>query len=149
MVDIVDPATRSRMMAGIRGRDTKPELVLRKGLHALGFRYSLNRKDLPGKPDLVFRKYDAVVFVHGCFWHRHEGCKLASVPATNPEFWQNKFARNVERDRENVAALRDAGWRTGIIWECALRSADVFPVVRKVARWLHSSRPEIELPEGG
>jgi len=135
------------MMAGIRSRDTKPELVLRKGLHALGFRYSLNRKDLPGKPDLVFRRYQAIIFVHGCFWHRHEGCKLASVPASNAQFWREKFARNVERDRENIAVPQNAGWRTGIVWECSLRSGDVLPVVQKVAQRLVSSRREIEHPD--
>lgn len=147
MVDIVDSATRSRMMSGIRSRNTKPELVLRKALHALGFRYSLNQKDLPGKPDLVFRKYNAVIFVHGCFWHRHKNCKLASTPATNPEFWQEKFIRNVERDKEHILTLQNIGWRTGIVWECSLRSSNVLPVIQKVAHWLCSSRREIEYPD--
>jgi len=146
VVDIVDPATRSRMMSNIRSRDTKPELVLRKQLHALGFRYSLHRKDLPGKPDLVFRKHRAVIFVHGCFWHRHEGCKLASVPATNAEFWQDKFTRTVRRDRENIMALKNTGWRTGIVWECSLRSSDILRAVGTVAQWLRSSQQKIEYP---
>lgn len=120
--DIFDSATRSRLMARVRSRNTRPELILRRALHSRGLRYRLHDSSLPGRPDLVFPRFGAVCFVHGCFWHRHEGCRRATTPATNRTFWQRKFAANVVRDRNNRAALLEAGWRVGIIWECALRS---------------------------
>ena len=120
MVDVVDRATRSRMMSGIRGRDTQPEILVRKYLHAQGLRYRLARKDLPGKPDLVFPGYRAVVFVHGCFWHRHPECKYAATPSSNRDFWREKFATNVERDRRAEQKLRENGWRVFVVWECAI-----------------------------
>lgn len=116
-------------MSRIGGKDTKPELLLRRALHALGLRYRLHGKDLPGKPDLVFPKHRAVVFVHGCFWHRHQGCKVATSPKSNIEFWQAKFSRNVQRDAANVAALERRGWRVFVAWECELTGkgkADAF-----------------------
>lgn len=137
MVDVVDPIKRSSMMAGIRGRDTKPEMILRRALHALGFRYRLHARKLPGKPDLVFPKFGAVVFVNGCFWHRHEGCHFASNPATRPDFWKRKFDENVARDRRNVLALTESGWRVAIVWECALRR-DAQTLAAEVGRWLTS-----------
>lgn len=118
MADVVDRATRSRMMSGIRGRDTKPELVVRKYLHAAGLRFRLAPKDLPGKPDIVLPKYHTVVFVHGCFWHRHQRCRYATVPSTNKLFWAEKFAANVERDRRMQRQLRSSGWQVFVIWEC-------------------------------
>jgi len=121
MADIVDSVTRSRMMAGIRGKNTKPEVALRNGLHRLGLRYRLHCSNLPGKPDLVFPKHRVALFVHGCFWHRHVGCRLASTPAKNFDFWREKFARNVERDQDQIAKLQTAGWRVLIVWECCLR----------------------------
>ena len=147
MADIVSPQVRSRMMAGIRGRNTKPELILRKGLHALRFRYRLHDRRLPGKPDLVFPKYRAVLFAHGCFWHKHD-CHLFKWPRTRPKFWRTKIARNRKVDRQAILALEAAGWRVGIVWECALkgrtrRSTDV--VVRKCANWLRSRRRTFEL----
>ena len=99
MADIVDRQTRSRMMSGIRGKNTKPEMILRRALHARGFRYRLHGKGVPGRPDLILAKHRAVIFVHGCFWHRHEGCRYATTPATRPEYWAEKFAANVRRDR--------------------------------------------------
>lgn len=120
MVDVVDRATRSRMMSSIRGRDTQPEIFVRKHLHAQGLRYRLARKDLPGKPDLVFPRYRAVVFVHGCFWHRHPECKYAATPSSNRDFWREKFATNVERDRRAEQKLRENGWRVFVVWECAI-----------------------------
>lgn len=120
MADVVDRATRSRMMSGIRGGNTKPELVVRKYLHAHGLRYRIAPKDLPGKPDIVLPKYRAVVFVHGCFWHRHDGCRYAATPATNPDFWQRKFDANVARDKLVREQLANLGWRTIVIWECEL-----------------------------
>jgi len=118
MTDIVDRATRSRMMSGIRGRDTKPEIIVRKYLHAAGFRFRLAPKNLPGKPDIVLSKYRTAVFVHGCFWHRHSRCRYATVPATNKSFWAEKFATNVERDHRVQQQLRRDGWRVLVIWEC-------------------------------
>lgn len=107
------------MMSGIRAKDTQPELVLRQALHARGFRYRLHAPELPGKPDLVFPKHFAVIQVHGCFWHRH-GCDKTSTPSSNSEFWQTKFARNLERDREVDLQLRELGWRVGVVWECVI-----------------------------
>jgi DNA mismatch endonuclease (patch repair protein) len=121
MTDIVDSGTRSRMMSGIKGKHTRPELLVRSGLHRLGFRYRLHDRKLPGKPDLILPKYGAVIFVHGCFWHRHPGCKYATTPATRRAFWQEKFEANIRRDRRDQLALQGAGWRVFVVWECALR----------------------------
>lgn len=120
-MDVVDAATRSRMMSGIRSRDTRPEMTVRRYLHAHGFRYRLHARNLPGSPDLVLPKYRVAIFVHGCFWHRHPGCRYATTPASNAERWQHKFDTNVERDRRKEAQLREAGWRVIVIWECELR----------------------------
>lgn len=135
MADIVDPETRSRMMSGIRGKDTKPELALRRALHARGFRYRLHDKWLPGKPDLVLPRFRVVIFVHGCFWHRHEGCKYATTPATRPEFWQAKFRENAERDQRNIDALLALGWRVAVVWECEIRK-DLGEAVARTERWI-------------
>lgn len=121
MTDIVDRATRSRMMSGIRGRDTKPEVTVRKYLHAQGLRYRIAPKTLPGKPDIVLPKYKTVVFVHGCFWHRHENCRFSATPATNVEFWQTKLKANVVRDARNTALLEQLGWRVLVVWECEVK----------------------------
>ena len=121
MPDTFDSATRSRIMARVQSRNTGPELILRRALHARGLRYKLHDSALPGRPDLVFPRFRAVCFVHGCFWHRHEGCRRTTTPATNREYWERKFEANVRRDRNHRAALLDAGWRVGVIWECALR----------------------------
>ena len=121
MIDVVDPKTRSKMMSGIRGKDTRPEMLVRSGLHRNGFRFRLHDRKLPGSPDLVLRKYSAAVFVHGCYWHRHAGCRYATTPATRPEFWQDKFDDNVARDCRHQQLLRAAGWRVFVVWECALR----------------------------
>jgi DNA mismatch endonuclease (patch repair protein) len=111
-------AQRSALMARVRGRDTRPELAVRRAAHAMGFRYRLHRRELPGSPDLVFKRLRTVIFVHGCFWHRHPGCSRTTTPKTRREFWQAKFAANVERDRLAVGALEAAGWRVVVIWEC-------------------------------
>ncbi|UES52172.1 very short patch repair endonuclease [Roseibium aggregatum] len=145
MIDIVDKQTRSRMMAAIRGKDTKPEMILRRGLHAVGCRFRLHRKDLPGSPDLVFSKHDAVLFVHGCFWHRHTGCKYATTPATRPEFWAEKFKGNVDRDRRNQVALANLGWRVGIVWECSLKGENAADTIQAVSAWLMSSGKQFEI----
>ena len=123
-------------MAGIRSKDTKPELALRRALHATGLRYRVHDRKLPGKPDIVFRRYNAAVFVHGCFWHRHEECRFASIPATRTEFWEEKFRVNVLRDRRNLQLLLDAGWRVAIIWECHLKKHDPNNVAIEINDWL-------------
>ena len=120
MTDIVDPRTRSAMMAAIRGKNTEPEIVVRRFLHRLGFRFRLHRRDLPGRPDIVLPKYRTVVEVRGCFWHRHEGCPFAYMPKSNREFWEPKLNGNRERDRRNLHALAKLGWRTIEVWECEL-----------------------------
>lgn len=125
MTDIVNKATRSRMMSGIRGKDTKPEMIVRRFLHHAGFRYRLHMKDLPGKPDIVLPKYRTVIFVHGCFWHRHPGCPLAATPKSNEKFWRDKLDGNVERDQRNVSALEDVGWRVFVVWECETGSISI------------------------
>ncbi len=122
MTDFLSPAERSARMARIRSNDTLPEVTLRRALHRLGLRYLLRKKGLPGKPDLVFPKHRAVVFVHGCFWHRHEGCKVASTPKSNTQFWKDKFDRNVARDARVQDELRAQGWRVFVVWECELNS---------------------------
>jgi DNA mismatch endonuclease (patch repair protein) len=116
--DIVSKAKRSSMMAAVRQKHTKPEKVLRRALHSAGGRFRLHRRDLPGTPDLVFPTAQVAVFVNGCFWHRHQGCRKASTPATRAEFWQDKFDKNVARDRRAHLALRAAGWKVYIVWEC-------------------------------
>lgn len=126
---------RSRMMAGIRGKNTVPELKLRYALFAAGFRYRLHRRDLPGSPDMVFPKYRAALFVHGCFWHRHLGCRYTTTPKSNAEFWQLKFKGNVSRDARDISMLRQGGWRVGIVWECALKRS-VEEVAATVGAWL-------------
>ncbi|MGY2267701.1 very short patch repair endonuclease [Pseudomonas sp. SDO5561_S422] len=120
-MDIVDGVTRSRMMAGILGRNTKPELIVRRYLHACGYRYRLHRKDLPGKPDLVFSKYKLVIFVHGCFWHRHANCVYATSPGSRRDFWEEKLNGNVSRDQKQISLLNAKGWRVVVVWECGLK----------------------------
>lgn len=122
MVDTLTPAERSTRMALIRSRDTSPELALRRALHRRGFRYRVNDKRLPGKPDLVFRKYGVVIFVHGCFWHRHEGCSVANKPKSNTAFWTAKFDRNVQRDAQVQDRLTQMGWDVWVVWECDLNT---------------------------
>ena len=146
MADIVDQQTRSRMMSGIRGKNTKPELALRRALHARGFRFRLHSSGVPGRPDLVLPKYHAVVFVHGCFWHRHEGCRYTTSPSTRPEFWQAKFAANISRDSAVRRDLLEAGWRVATIWECALRKPErVSEVVSTFEEWLRGAEGQIEI----
>lgn len=151
MPDTVTPETRSRIMAAIRGTDTRPELRLRRALHRLGFRYRLHDRRLPGTPDLVLPRRRAVVLVHGCFWHRHPGCRSASTPATREAFWTDKFAATVARDARTLAALRAAGWRVAVVWECALKGDAAAATVDAVAAWLRSETDgaTLELPAPG
>jgi DNA mismatch endonuclease, patch repair protein len=130
-------AERSRNMSKIRSVDTKPELVIRKRLFADGFRYRLHDKKLPGKPDIVLKKYRAAVFINGCFWHGHEGCKYSRIPETHADFWKEKIGRNKERDAKERQALTNAGWRVLVIWTCALRNkAAVESTYDALKKWL-------------
>ncbi|MEN3033122.1 very short patch repair endonuclease [Chromobacterium amazonense] len=148
MADVVDSTTRSRMMSGIRGRNTKPEILIRSLLHRHGFRFRLHVRDLPGKPDIVLPRYHAVVFVHGCFWHGHD-CPLFKWPGTRPDFWREKLGRNQANDKRAKEALLANGWRVGIVWECALRGAgkNIEGVAQSLADWLRSDAPLIEVRE--
>lgn len=121
MVDSLTPERRSWNMSRIRNRDTKPELLLRSRLHRAGLRFRVHRRDLPGSPDIVLPKYSTVIFVHGCYWHRHKGCKNATTPSTRTDFWEAKFADNLRRDEQNIQALKDAGWQPLVVWECELK----------------------------
>jgi DNA mismatch endonuclease (patch repair protein) len=118
MTDIVDPETRSRMMSSIRGKDTKPELIVRRYLHRQGFRFRLHVRGLPGRPDIVLPKYGTIVEVRGCFWHQHEDCPFATMPSTNPEFWQTKLSGNRDRDLANKHKLEELDWVVFEVWEC-------------------------------
>lgn len=124
MTDIMTPARRSEIMSRVRAKNTKPEIAVRRAAHALGLRFRLHRRDLPGTPDLVFPRLRVALFVHGCFWHRHEGCAKASTPSSRVEFWAEKLSGNVARDARKQAALLEAGWRPVIIWECETRKPD-------------------------
>ena len=149
MTDVVDKATRSRMMAGIKGKNTKPELVLRRALHAYGLRFRLHSKRITGAPDIVLPKYKAAIFVHGCFWHRHFRCRYATTPSTRPEFWEAKFEGNVARDNAVKSALLDTGWRVATVWECALRKPkQVEEAALQLKDWLPTPLREIEIGEG-
>lgn len=123
--DIVSPEHRSKIMSKIRGKNTKPEMVVRSLCHEMGFRFRLHRRDLPGAPDLVFPKHGLCMFVHGCFWHRHPECKYAYMPKSRVDFWQNKLAKNVERDLKTQQALINMGWRVVTIWECHTKNRDL------------------------
>ena len=127
------------MMAGIRGRNTEPELLVRRLAHKLGFRFRLHRKDLPGSPDLVFSRHRVAVFVHGCFWHRHRGCRYAYTPKSRVVFWKGKFAQNTARDRRAEEALRNLGWRVLVIWECETKCEQ--SVRQHLEGSLHVRRP--------
>ncbi len=125
MADKISQLHRSWVMSRVKGRNTKPELIARSLLHQLGYRFTVNgpkNRKLPGKPDIVLPKYKTVIFVHGCFWHRHPGCKHATTPKSNTEYWVSKFKRNIERDRANVETLKELGWQVFIIWECELKN---------------------------
>ena len=124
-------------MSRVKGKDTRPELRLRRLLHAQGYRFRLHRRDLPGSPDLVFPSRRCVVFVHGCFWHRHPGCKLTRTPKSNTEFWKSKFQENVRRDRRNRRKLESMGWHVLIVWECELNDSD--QVAQRVSRFLDAA----------
>tara|TARA_Y100001936_G_C15629560_1_gene435832 strand:- start:13 stop:474 length:462 start_codon:yes stop_codon:yes gene_type:complete len=141
MTDIVDPATRSRMMSGIGAKNTKPELVVRKLLFSSGFRYRLHNRSLKGTPDIVLKKFRAVIFVNGCFWHGHN-CHLFRLPKSRTGFWENKITSNIERDARNRKVLAEDGWRVGLIWECAVKGKTAIrpeKILAKISNWLHSN----------
>ncbi|MBO9324229.1 MAG: DNA mismatch endonuclease Vsr [Roseiflexus sp.] len=124
MPDVFNPEERSRIMAKVRGENTSPERLVRSLIHKMGYRFRLNVKDLPGKPDIVLKKHKKVIFVHGCFWHQHEGCPHAARPSSNTEYWNKKLDRNMIRDRENVHKLEYLGWNVLIVWECETRDRE-------------------------
>lgn len=123
-MDILTPEQRRRTMAAVKSKDTKPEMLVRRLLHAAGYRFRIHRKDLPGNPDIVLPKYRTVVFVHGCFWHQHDSCKRATRPASSQDYWQKKLDRNVQRDKTTIAALGGLGWRIIVVWECETRNLE-------------------------
>jgi DNA mismatch endonuclease, patch repair protein len=140
MADVLTPEQRRRNMSRIRGRDTKPEMFVRRGLHAGGFRYRLQDRQLPGRPDLVFPRYHAVIFVHGCFWHGHD-CPMFKLPTTRREFWDAKIASNRSRDERTTTSLLESGWRVATVWECSLRGPSRLPedeVLRRCQAFLLS-----------
>ena len=137
-MDILTPEQRSALMSRIRGVDTKPELVVRRALHAQGYRYRLHGRKLPGRPDLVFRKRRVVVFVHGCFWHRHEGCPKSRLPKSRADYWRAKFESNVERDQRNERVLADDGWRVFVAWECEIEKDET--LVERLTEFLGPPR---------
>jgi len=147
MADIVSPEVRSRMMSGIRCKNTRPEIAIRKEMHRRGYRYRLHAKELPGKPDFIFPRFRAVVFVHGCFWHGH-ACPLFKLPSTRTEFWQSKIERNKANDDKASAALLASGWRIAIVWECSLKKKKengVVTVADALQKWLDGEGLSVEL----
>lgn len=152
MVDVVSPTDRSRMMAGIKGKNSQPELLVRRLLFASGYRFRLHRRDLPGTPDITMPGRKIAIFVHGCFWHLHQGCRYAKMPATHPDFWKAKLEANVERDRRAVEKLKALGWRVLCVWECAMRDAKMATGLQvTMSSWIESGEPlgEIGAPSRG
>ena len=123
-MDTLTPKQRSERMSRVRSKDTKPELAVRRLIHGMGLRYRLHRRNLPGSPDLVFSSRRKVIFVHGCYWHRHENCKLAAMPKSNTEFWESKFAKNQERDKRKLEECKKEGWKVTVIWECETKDGN-------------------------
>lgn len=149
-MDVVTPSVRSRMMSGIRGKNTKPELLIRKAMFARGFRYRLHDNSLPGKPDLVFPKYRAIIQINGCFWHGHN-CPLFKWPSSRPEFWKEKITGNQQRDITNCQELERMGWRVLTVWECALKGKHKLPfgeLMHIVVSWLVYAGASMDLPRG-
>ena len=141
MVDVVGPEKRSEMMSGIKGKNTRQEIIIRKALHAKGFRYRLHPGRMLGKPDIVMPKYNSIIFIHGCFWHLHK-CHLFKWPSTRPDFWKSKIEGNQKKDNENLELLRKAGWRILVIWECAVKGKeklDFDNLIEQVTQWIKSN----------
>lgn len=149
MTDTVSPEVRSKMMAANKRKDTGPELLVRRHLHAQGLRFRLDVRKLPGSPDLVLARRRAAIFVHGCYWHRHQGCSFAATPKSNQAFWATKFARNVERDERAIVALLHMSWRVGVVWECALRKNYRDQSLSTLVAWVKGSSDRIDIAAGG
>lgn len=147
MTDVVTPEIRSKMMAGVRAKDTRPEIIIRKELFRQGFRYRLHDKRLAGKPDMVLPRYRAVIFVHGCFWHGH-ACPLFRLPSTRTEFWKTKIDRNQHNDERVIATLLASDWRVAVVWECALKGRGKWrlaAVTEVITKWIQSNDNELEI----
>lgn len=147
MPDIVSKDKRSEMMAGIKGANTKPELIIRRLLHSMGYRYRLHRKDLPGKPDLVLPKYNAVILINGCFWHGHN-CSLFKIPSSNQDFWLKKITSNKERDEKQISQLVALGYKVLVVWECSLRGKNklsLSDIGQHITYWLHKNQNNDEI----
>jgi DNA mismatch endonuclease (patch repair protein) len=150
MVDIVSPASRSRMMSGIKAKNSQLEILIRRLLFSAGYRFRLHRRDLPGTPDIVLPGRRIVIFVHGCFWHMHEGCRLAKIPATRPEFWSAKLHANMVRDKMATEKLNASGWRVLYVWECATRSSIVMgELLTAIENWMASNAKFGEISGNG
>ena len=146
-MDRLTKEKRSWNMAKVTGKNTKPELLVRSALHKLGYRFRLHVRQLPGAPDIVLPKHKAVIFVHGCFWHGHDGCKGGSIPKTRPRFWQNKIYENKSRDRRVLDELQEKRWRVGVVWECALRNnKEIDSTSGRLGKWIQSGSGDLELP---
>lgn len=146
-MDVVSRPVRSRMMAGIRRTDTRPELIVRRTLFSNGFRFQLHRKDLPGSPDIVLPRYRVVFFVHGCFWHQHAGCPLVKMPSSNQDFWATKLGKNQQRDRRNIDVLLQAGWKVRVVWECVTRIRNPeTPLETELSAAVADPRAYLEIP---
>ena len=138
-MDIISEERRSWNMSRIRGKDTKPEIIVRSMLHRMGYRFRLHRKDLPGKPDIVLPKYKTVIFVNGCFWHRHKDCKYAYTPKSRVKFWKHKFAETVKRDKQHLKQLKENGWKVFIVWECETKDMDrLKKIINKISQKIKS-----------
>lgn len=150
-MDNVDSKIRSKMMSNIKSKNTIPEVVIRKKLFARGYRYSLHSKKLEGKPDIVLRKYNAIIFIHGCFWHMHD-CSLFVLPKTRTDFWKEKLSGNKIRDEKNIATLRANGWRVGVIWGCSIKGKvenEIDHIIDLLDEWLKSDTKTFEIPVRG
>lgn len=146
-MDVLTPAQRHKNMSRIRSKNTKPELKVRRWLWEHGYRYRLNVKDIPGRPDIVMRKYKTVIFVNGCFWHGHDGCDKFVMPKSNVEFWQSKISRNRERDLKNYKNLQESGWNVIVVWECGLKSSSFEETMAKIASRIGNPQKPFEYPD--
>ncbi len=140
-MDIWDKKKRSEVMSKIRSKNTKPEMTLRKALFAKGYRYRINDKKIPGKPDIVFPKYKTVIFIHGCFWHGHENCKIAHIPKSNIDFWKNKIEKNKERDQINYKRTILLGWKVIVVWECRISKKSIPDIIEEIVAILNETHP--------
>ncbi len=149
MTDFMTPKQRSQAMSKVRGYNTKPEKLIRSHLHRQGFRFRINSPNLPGKPDIVLKKYNTVIFVHGCFWHNHKGCKKSKLPQTRNEFWKNKIAGTVLRDHRNIDNLTKLGWRIAVVWECGTKKKDNLNyIINELSKWIVEGKSNrVEYPD--